>query len=292
MDGSTSIPLNYDAEHLLLPGVTGLDLPPLSVVTAQTPGIDGSWLQEVDVLQRAVFLPLEFASESSQAEFFQTLSDLCGVVAGWDQVALGSTGTFRLVANSSLGERLLDVVYSSGMEGSWGADQSGAKWQKYGLNLIAVDPYWRDRDWTVEEFTQSDPITFVTSTAGAESPWPRQIVNNFDVIGNGMRLSVGDIPAWPVVEIDGPAGGVNVIWPGTSITTNSLIASENLVLTTDPRARSARLNGQVAWSAISIGSVISSLPAGNAQIDVASASGQLPQRISVRWRKGYKAAFI
>lgn len=291
LDGSLSVPLNVDSEHLLLPGATGLDLPPLSVVTAQTPGIDGAWLQEVDVLQRAVFLPVEFTSETSQAEFFQTLANLRSVVAGWGSVTLGSTGTFRLRVTSASGARVLPVVYSSGMEGAWGAGDSGTKWQKYGLNLIAVDPYWRSPFVSSYTFTATPPTPFISYAAGTANPWPRRIVNSFSVVGRGMPVSVGDVPVWPVVEVDGPAPGVTIAWPGTSITTTALAADETLTLTTDPRARSARINGQVAWSTISLNSVIAPLPAGLTRIDAAATNGAAPQSVTVEWTEGFLTAW-
>jgi len=287
LDGSVSIPLNVDAEHLLLPGATGLDLPPLSVVTAQTPGIPGTWLQEVDVLQRPVFLPLEFTSETSQADFFDTLAALRGVVAGWEQVTLGSTGTFRLRVTSASGERVLTVVYSSGMEGSWGSGDGGTKWQKYGLNLIAVDPYWRAPEATQVVFTAQAPNPFITSSAGTTYPWPRQIMSDFSVIGAGMPVTVGEIPAWPVIEVDGPSSALEVVWAGTNINVSALTTGQTLLLKTDPRGRSARINGQPAWSAISMSSVISALPPGDSEIDIAGS----PQRVSLTWTPGFKSAW-
>lgn len=118
MDGSVVVPLNVDVDRILKAGATGLQLPPLDVVTIKTPGMPGSSLQEVNVDEREVFLPLKFASDTSHAEFMGKLTELRGLIAPmWDLVNVGDTGTFRLGVSSLNGERLLDVVYKDGWTG-------------------------------------------------------------------------------------------------------------------------------------------------------------------------------
>ncbi|PZE23853.1 hypothetical protein [Curtobacterium sp. MCBD17_028] len=291
MDGSVVIPLNVDADRVLLPGATGLGLSPLSVVTATTPGMRGSWLQEIDVLEREVFLPLEFASEQSHAEFLANIAELRALIAQWDSVTIGQTGTFRLVANSVFGERVLDVIYKSGWEGNWGAGNSGVSWEKVPLTLVAVDPYWRDREPTEIEYSATPGATFL-GTGDGTNPWPRRITPSV-VVGSDMEIAVdGEVPVWPEIEINGPAASAIVQYPGTDVELRSGVPDgSTLWLVSDPRARSATLDSAIAWELISMGATMAPLLPGVNAVSVILATTGEGTSLIVRWTPGYESAW-
>jgi hypothetical protein len=292
MDGSTVLPLNVDVDMLLLAGATGLMLPPLDVITSTTPGMVGSWLQQVNVLEREVFLPLEFASEQSQADFMSKLTQLAGLVSGWDSVQVGQTGTFRLGASSPLGERLLDVTYKSGWEGNWGGTNSGAMWEKIGLTLVAVDPYWRARNPTVLQYKAPANNPVFLGSGDNSHPWPRQISASV-VIGNNMPVQVdGDVPVWAVVEIDGLVSEAAISWNGTSVAVPGGVPDgSELVLTTDPRARSARLDGSIAWSQITMGATFAPLIPGTNLVSLEVGTSGPDTGLTLQWIPGWRSAF-
>ncbi|WP_185040896.1 phage distal tail protein [Curtobacterium sp. PhB172] len=292
MDGQTVIPLNVDAERILMPGVTGLYLPPVDVVTATTPGIPGSWIQEENILEREVFLPMKFASDESQAAFFAELDELRGMLTtNWFAPRVGATGAFRLGVLSSKGERLLDVTYKSGMEGAGGGADGGTRWQKFGLTLVAADPFFHAREKTSQTFTVQDGEIFLGNGTGI-APWPRALTPAV-VIGNGMQIVVqGDVPAWMDMDVSGPATLASVTFPGTNVVMNSAIpAGSQLQLVTDPRRRSARLDGAVAWSKIAFTSTFSPLMPGGNVMDVALNSSGDGTSMTVSWWERFVSAW-
>lgn len=292
MDGETVIPLNVDAERILMPGATGLYLPPIDVVTATTPGVPGSWVQEQNILEREVFLPMKFASDESQAEFFAQLDELRGILtADWFSTQAGSTGSFRLGVASSKGERLLDVTYKSGMEGAGGGSDGGTRWQKFGLTLVATDPFFHAREKTTYTYVVESGEMFLGPGTGV-APWPRALTPSV-VIGNGMQMVVGgDVPAWMDMTVTGPATLASVKFPGTNVVMNSAIASgSTLELVTDPRRRSARLDGAVAWSKVAFNSTFAPLKPGTNKVDVALNSSGDGTSMTVGWWERFVSAW-
>lgn len=291
MDGSVVIPLNVDAERILMPGATGLYLPPVDVVTATTPGVPGSWIQEENILEREVFLPMKFASDRSQEEFFAELDELRGLVtANWFTPRVGRTGSFRLGVASSKGERLLDVTYKSGMEGAAGGSDGGTRWQKFGLTLVAADPFFHAREKTSYTYQVDAGEVFLSSTDA--NSWPRALSAS-TVIGNGMEMFVaGDVPAWIDMDVTGPATLASVTYPGTNVVMNSAIAAgSELSLVTHPRRRSARLNGSVAWSKIAFNSTFAPLMPGSNTVNVAMNSSGDGTSMTVSWLEGWVSAW-
>lgn len=291
MDGSVVIPLTGVNGRALLPGATGLELPPVDLVTATTPGMPGSWLQEINVLERQVFLPLAFFSSRAQAEFFERLAELRGLVAAWDVDLLGLTGTFRLGVSSTTGDRLLDVVYGSGWEGTLGGEDGGSDWEKFGLNLTAVSPFWRAREQTVQSYSAAPGPAFLGSGDGS-APWPRQIAASV-TIGMNMPIRVeGDVPVWPDFTFAGPIPSVVISYPGTNITVPAGVPTgQTLRLITDPRARSARLNGAIAWDRINMGAKFSPLRPGINRVSIQLATAGDDAGLDMSWFTQWKAAW-
>lgn len=290
LDGSVVIPLNVGVEEILIGGATGLQLPPLDVVTGTTPGMPGSWLQEQNVLEREVFLPLAFASEESQLDFFARMARLRGVLWTNDELDVNDVGTFRLVFTSSESERILNVTYRSGFEGTWGAGSSGSTWEKIPLTLVAVDPFFRNRNASVLPITVTDGEVFLSDDDA--NGWPRAISPSITV-GNNMVIDVdGEVPVWPVIRVQGPGSVASVVYPGTNVQIpTGVIDGQELVLVTDPRSRSARLNGAIAWSKITLGSTMAPLLPGRNTVNIVVGTTGPNSGLVIEWTPGYLVAF-
>jgi hypothetical protein len=292
LDGTIVIHLNTTAEEILTGGATGLGVPPVSVSTSTTPGMPGSWIDEVSELEREVFLPLEFASEVSQAEFFARMKRLRSVVIPeWSTVDVTEPGTFRLVISSSVGERALTVLYKSGLEGKWGGGDSGARWERFGLVLLAVDPYWRAREPVELEFEAgAGDVAFLSTSAS--DPWPRQLSASV-AIGANMEIYVdGDVPVWPVVTVLGPASFAELTWPDADVRVpQGVPTSSALVLSTDPRRRTARLDGAIAWNRIAFDSTVAPLRPGVNIINASVGTSGADTGLVLSWTPGYRTAW-
>jgi len=131
---------------------------------------------------------------------------------------------------------------------------------------------------------------FLSSTD--DNVWPRSISASV-TIGNGMQMAVqGDVPAWVEVFVDGPATIAELSFPGTNmVMTSSVADGQELVLITDPRRRSARLGGQVAWPYISPTSTFAPLRPGMNSVNVQLGSAGADTSMTVRWLERWLAAF-
>lgn len=292
LDGSVSVVIaGGGSGRALMPGATGLKLPPLDVVTGTTPGMPGSWLQEINVLEREVFLPIALWSDVSQAEFFATLDEFQGIVSDWDDLDIGQTGTCRLVARSSKGERVLDVTYKGGMEGEEGGEATGEDWATYGLTFVAVSPYWHAREPVERPVSIAAGRAFLGDGSG-NTPWPRSISASV-VVGENMPITVeGDVPTWTEYEILGPVPSVTVAYPGTAVEVpGGVPAGQILRLVTDPRSRSARLDGSIAWDRITMGATFSPLRPGTNRVSVVLSTAGDGAGLLMRWTPQWKAAW-
>lgn len=281
-----------DGQWIIMPGATGMGMPPVDVVTQQTPGLDGAWLREVRVGARDVFLPLAVVSDTSHADYLTKLARLQGLLdfrAVADVTA--ADGTLLLVAESVWGARQLTVVYTDGMQGDEGQTAAGTYWATRGLRLLAVDPWWRDAVETVLEFGVGAGAVFL-APAGSGLPWPRALAPSVSA-GVGMPITVGGtVPVWPTVEIVGPASSVTIATDaGTAVTTTAVTAGETLILVTDPRRRSATVGGVRAWGRVGAAPRFAPLRAGPNTVDVAVPGSTTATKVRLRWHAGWTSAW-
>jgi hypothetical protein len=285
---------SYD--WVLLPGATGLGLASRELIVETSPGLDGGWLRGRTVGPRQVFLPLFIASPSSHVDYLGRRERLFGFLDEYAVEDMTRTdGTLELVADSALGQRLLRVAYAGGLEGDEGTDTSGRYWCKVGLNLTAVDPYWRATDETVLSFTNTPGRVFLSTTGAAR--WPRRIVPAVSLAGGGLAVTVpGNVPVWPTIEVTGPTSSTTVTWPGplgeaTAVQIGAVGAGQTLLLSTDPRRRYARLDGDEAWSLIGPAPQFGRLKTGAQTIGVATAGTSGSTAVNIRFRASYRSAW-
>jgi hypothetical protein len=271
---------------LILKGATGLNMPPRELVTAASPGVVGTTLQEVKVGQREVFLPVHLSSDKDPVDFLDALAD-------FESVAVPA-GTLQLVASSHKGERQLGVVYSDGLAGDEGQDASGSMWCRIGLKFIAPDPWWRDREESAAEFAVAPPAAPLVGKVGAtDALWPGMLASS-TVIGQGMEIRVASaIEVYPTLELTGPmtsfAGSMDTGWsvsvPG------GVPAGKTLRIVTDPRARSIRLDGELAAGRVARGSQLQPFSPGVNLLNVLAPGADERTKLRLSWRGGWRTAW-
>jgi hypothetical protein len=292
MDGSVSIPLNGTVGWTRMPGATGLEMPPVDVIREAIPGVPGSMVTDVKVLARSVFLPLYGRSNSGQVGYRQLLDQLRALI---DPI----TGSFRLVGASIRGRRELVVTYDGGLEGADGQDTEGLSWCKVGLKMTADEPYAQALEDRRLEFrvTPSVPEPFLGVVGGTDSPWPGSL-SNTSVIGNGMEVVVySEVPVYPKLELIGPMTSFSGELDPIALTNREWTVSvpagvaggSTLILVTDPRYRSIRLNGVAAAGSVTLGSTLRPFYPGINTMSVVAPGGNENTLIVFTWREKFRS---
>jgi hypothetical protein len=248
-------------------------------------------VREVRVGPREVFLPIFVGSDSGQVDYLAQLDRLQSFLdfrAAPDITA--ADGSLLLVSESTVGHRQLSVVYTAGLEGDEGQTAAGTWWATLGLRLAAVDPWWRNTADTVLEYKIGAGAAFLATT-GSGHLWPRSLSPSVTA-GADMPVTVGGrVPVWPTVEVVGPSGvGATITTDaGMSVELAAVLTGETLTLVTDPRRRTARVNGVPAWGRVSAGATFAPLPAGPTNISVVVPGAAADTRVRLRWRDGWRA---
>lgn len=301
MDGSLSISL--DARGGIgwtrMPGATGLQMPPVDIASSPIPSAPGSIVQDVRVPARPVFVPIY--GRATETTLQQMRDELHQLV---DPLTVGS---FKLVGTTDRGVREMVVHYEDGLDGADGIDSEGLSWCKLGLRMTAYQPYARAREDRTLIFTTppTTPEPFLGAVGGTDAPWPRALVTG-STIGEEMEVVVdSEIPVYPELRIIGKMGTFDstlspiVVKDGvvTELTDQlwsvslplGVPAGSTFTLVTDPRARSARLDGALAAGRIARGSTLRPFYPGLNTLDVEATDTDATTAIYLSWRNLYRS---
>jgi hypothetical protein len=284
LDRTVTVPFD-NRPVVLRPGFLGLESAPVSSVVATSPGVEGGFVEQVSTVTRPVMLPVAVVGRS-QGAVWSAKRRIAEVVKPGQHVT--SEGAFRVVCSSPSGVRELTCVYLSGLEG----DETGNPFfSRFGLNLLAVDPFARDRDPRVVEFSISASSMVMVSDDPATAG-PRGLASSV-VIGENMPVEVGsEIPVWPRMDFVGPFDPLTVsASTGMSISVPGGVPSgSTLTVITDPRAKSIRLDGQLAAGMVARGSRIGApFRPGLNNLNVAASGADENSRIVLSWRGGWRS---
>lgn len=293
LDGSKKIALNGESGWTHMPGATGLEMPPVSLVTSSVPGVHGSVLEEARVEERPIFIPIDACSpdytQVSHQAMLNQIRDLVDPLKG----------EFYVVC----GERRLKVAYTEGLEGSFGVNDFGLYWRKFGLKALACQPF--------AEARQESSVVFSIDVEGRPflgAPWGQLSLTSSAVISNDMKVIVGsEVPVFPTVElvapmdsffgeVEGPAGSA----PWSVSVPDGIPTGYTLRMVTDPRARSIRMgagdpsttpnwSGELAAGLVARGSSLSPFYPGTNLMSVAAPGGTGDTRIRIIWRDLYRS---
>lgn len=299
LDGTRRIPLDGSTGWTHLAGSTGLEMPPIDVATLPVPGVPGSVLQDVRVTERPIFIPILIDTVSTNHAIHLEALDAMRTLV--DPL----TGMFRIVGTTERGQRSLTAIYTGGLEGSDGRDERGLNWRKFGLTAVACQPFAEAREDRVVEFQNAGGGggIFLGTAGGTNVPWPRAL-SSAAVIGDNMRVPVrSEVPVYPTVELVGPMESFTATvqledaslppyFGGAAWSVSipqGVPAGSTLRLVTDPRARSIRMDGQLAAGRVARGSTLRPFYPGVNLMSVAAPGGTEATRIRVSWRELYRS---
>ena len=245
-----------------LPGVralgdTGLDLPPVALVEDDVPQQPGSQLRAVNLRPREATIPfyLSQADELSLRTLLRTLARRFNPAAGDGKLRVTSVdGTVRE----------LTCRYTEGLEGSRVRGAAGAVWRRGALVFRAFDPLFYDTTPQSQTYTTGVQKTFLSSQF-----LPLALTSDV-ILGSQTVSNSGDVEAWPVWTVRGPATSVKL----TNVRTGQVIdlpitltAAQTVVIDTRPfRKTVTRDDGTNLYGQLSTASVLWSLPTGDSTV--------------------------
>jgi hypothetical protein len=179
---------------VLMPGATGLDAPPFELHADDSPNLDGGIFRDARAVSREIMLPIFLYGvdrrtiKSMKSRLRSSLNPKKGFCV------------LKFMEGDGV-PRYLRCYYKSGMEGSETEDQAGFKWQKYGLQFTAYEPYFYSDDVQVAQWFFGAVEPFLKPS---ESLFPLRI-NAGSLAGDVVSVTnPGDVEAWPKWELSGP----------------------------------------------------------------------------------------
>ena len=215
---------------VMLPGLRGLSMPAVVHYSTAYASVPGATWRGHTVDAREVFWPIQLYHDTNSQGWIDRDR------AFWKTMRPDKTGTWTVKLPSGQ-ERHLDCRFSNDGEMAFNQDPALQGWSNYGITLVAEKPFWRAepirREWgadgTVKDFFPAEPggnFTIAPSTTLATSAMPNP----------------GDVDAYPVWEIQGPATTAQVGIAGRNITIPfPITANQVLAIDTAPSQQSATL---------------------------------------------------
>lgn len=200
-------------------------------VSKLSPFVHGQEYQGFLVSARDIFLPLYLYAEGGSKEW------MARDTAFWQTLRPGQYGT--LSVETTAGVRTIRARYKEGGEAPIERDPHYFGWQRYGVTLVADDPFWYGglvgRSWT-----QEPPKDFF----GGEAKAPTFHISSASMLATATLSNPGDVEAWPVWDATGPFSSVGLGVDGRQFTYAGSV-SDGMVFSvdSDPRDQTAYLDG-------------------------------------------------
>jgi len=261
-------------------GVSGLDVAPYELTKDAHPR-GGSRLRHAQPVERTIIWPL-YVYGSDHQDF----------IGRWRALGKAFARTLREgpgwleIARPNGQRRRIQVIYQEGFEGR-GEQGYGIVSDAAVISLYCPDPYWQDSEPVVEAREHGAGVDFF-------APFPS--VSSSQVLGGTVLYNPGDVEAWPVWTISGPASKVTMTHEDTGesfeITPigGDLQEGDQVTVATDPpRVRGP--NGEVWTAALNWpGAVLWSLRPGPNNVSFQLDGADTGSRVQVEFYPRYEMA--
>ena len=211
---------------LMQAGVRGLTEPQREVFTTETAGTDGAQWLGSRALSREVFWPIVVWKDTTSAEWLDYDA------AWWRSLDPEVPG--RWVATHPSGtERHLLLRFVDDGDASWDVAPGSRGWSRYGLRMLAVDPYWRGEQVARSWSGVADSGESFFGTGG-----PPFTISKGSTLASAEVTNDGDVEAHPTWWVqDVPSADLTV---GSGLIEVPAVAADKLlVIDSDPAALSA-----------------------------------------------------
>lgn len=222
--------LSEGPDSLIMPGLEGRFMPDFSFIEKEVPLQPGTRLDQVKTLPKEVVVP-HFIAAANDVALRVKLRALARALNP-------DRGFGRLrVTDPMGGQREVTCRYASGLDLPETKDAAGTYWKKSLLVFRCFDPYWYDTAGIVE--------TFETGAVAGWFPMFPLRLSSSEIFADVSVDNEGDIEAWPVWIINGPATNPvlrNITTGKLLQLTLTLLAGETLTIDTRPGAKSITKN--------------------------------------------------
>ena len=188
--------LNNDDVLLVQGDVRGLGMPKFDRYTQSGPALAGSAFKGWRTQEREVFWPILVHTFGSTAEWLSLDQRF------WAGMRPDALGTWTITTPDGAA-RCLDLRFEDDGDASFSRDPMLAGWFVYGITLVAEQPYWRGetiaRTWQV-----SGDSNWLSPSAGVF------VISTGSNIDTATATNPGDVDAWPVWRVTGPAGSASL----------------------------------------------------------------------------------
>lgn len=195
--------------YTALEGWDGFGIPDPEWRTVQRNDGGGSYVRSLRLKERELFIPLVIWGES-QAE----------CLANWDALVsalnprVGESSVLE-VRRAGVPPRFINVVYKSGLGGTFGTDFRGW-YYKVGLTLIAHDPYFWESDTAISWNVRGNYKPFISGGDKVKEHSFFPVILSPSVVNGSREITIiGDVDSSPVWQITGAVTDVRVTNKGT-----------------------------------------------------------------------------
>jgi phage-related protein len=268
--------LNDQVNTFALVGISNDLMPFFDFQEHTSPMIPGSIVTAVRVQPRDFSLPILISDSNRDTALARTrqMLKLLNPILG--------DGTLKVVNGNIV--RVLTCRYRDGITSDGTGDQQFTNYVKAVLTFRAADPFFYSQNQqqligtqvtTLENFFPILPVRLSTSSN----------------IVNAVLNNAGDVDAWPVIVVDGPATNIYIenATTGKHIEiATGLNADEKLTIDTRPRTRSIRDNlGVNRFSAITPQSSMWSLKKGANTVSIQITGGDQNSRVTITYTPAF-----
>lgn len=201
--------------------------------------------------------------------------DLPVVVFGADRVAVeANLRRLNLLLNDRDGGVVLQAAYSSGevwhltqghyVAGASGVrgDDGGLAWERWVLSLQFANPFW------VSQASESFAVGAPSSTGSFLPNLAELVVSSAQAVGSVTVENPGDVDAFPVWSLRGPADSVTISNGSESFVYNApILASSTVVVDTATGTVTDQL-GVNKYGSLGVSPSLFALPSGSSQVSV------------------------
>jgi hypothetical protein len=275
--GTSSLALTLALGWVILPGVDGLDDPPRSLIEVEPALWDGSLHMAARYRAREVFLPLHYATTSTEALrwMLRSLAALLDIKRGPVTLEVAHLdGTRRWI------DGRLSAPFGTALE-----QAEGGLWRKVGLTLHCPDPFWLGEQRTK---------TYVTPDGEGllSSQFLPLHLSESQIVGAETITNDGDAEAYPVWTLTGPVDSATIEVADTTFSVpDGLLDTETLVVDTRRGQQSVAVNGTTAWGRLSPGARLGALPSGESELTITLVGATSDTTLSLDWRERWLTAW-